>query len=139
MVSAAHHVEADIDDLAEQDAQIKRLATLCARLVLRGHVVHALSTGGFLVCWRGHSRHCSDLVSLEAFARQVGATHDSPDQLKAAASLEAAIKAQGVIAEELCRAGDRDASIEAFRAVRDLINQRTPETVAQMETARGLA
>jgi hypothetical protein len=117
-------VEADIDDLAEQDAQIKRLATLCARLVLRGHVVHALSTGGFLVCWRGHSRHCSDLVSLEAFARQVG---------------EAAIKAQGVIAEELCRAGDRDASIEAFRAVRDLINQRTPETVAQMETARGLA
>jgi len=56
----------------EPDTQ-KLLDTLRAVLALRGHQVHGLASGGFLVCWLGHSRHCGDMVSLEAFARQVGA------------------------------------------------------------------
>jgi len=51
----------------------KHEATLTAQLALRGHAVHKLASGGYLVCWRGCTRHCGDLQSLEQFARQVGA------------------------------------------------------------------
>lgn len=51
----------------------KHERTLIAQLALRGHAAHKLERGGYLVCWQGCSRHCGDLESLEAFARQVGA------------------------------------------------------------------
>lgn len=51
----------------------KREATIIAALALKGHAVHRLATGGFLVSrWTG-TRHCQDVESLDAFARQVGA------------------------------------------------------------------
>jgi hypothetical protein len=51
----------------------KQLSTLRALLAIHGgHVVHELPEGGFLVCWRGLSRECHDLVELEAHARRVG-------------------------------------------------------------------
>lgn len=71
-MSAAPHAEVGTDT---PDEQTKPLATLRALLAIRGHQVHVLASGSFLVCWMGHSRHCGDLVSLEAFARQVGAIH----------------------------------------------------------------
>ena len=52
---------------------VKARASLVAALALRGYAVHELATGGFLVVWQGHSRHCSDLDELARFARQVGA------------------------------------------------------------------
>ncbi|QHE86318.1 hypothetical protein [Hydrogenophaga sp. BPS33] len=52
---------------------VKLQSTLQAALALKGHQCHALATGGFLVVWKGCSRHCGDVDALEAFARQVGA------------------------------------------------------------------
>jgi hypothetical protein len=55
------------------DAERKRFESLRAALALRGgHQVHKVDTG-YLVCWQGYARHCSDMESLEAFARHVGA------------------------------------------------------------------
>ena len=54
-------------------AATKLVSTLEAALALKGHQCHKLATGGFLVVWKGCSRHCSDIDTLEAFARQVGA------------------------------------------------------------------
>ena len=52
----------------------KREATAIALLAIhRGHVVHRLRGGEYLVTWRGVSKHCRDLADLEAHARQVGA------------------------------------------------------------------
>ena len=47
-------------------------ATLIARFTIKGAAVHRLSEGGFLVCQYGHVKHCPDLHSLAAFARQTG-------------------------------------------------------------------
>lgn len=57
----------------ENAVQAKHLATLKAQFALRGHQVHELASGGFLVVWRGCSRRCIDLEGLESFVRQVGA------------------------------------------------------------------
>lgn len=46
--------------------------TWIARFALRGHSVHRLADGGFLVCRHGMSRHCRDLRELIAFARIAG-------------------------------------------------------------------
>lgn len=54
-------------------AVLKLESTLIAQFALRGHTVFRLEAGGYLVCWQGCSRHCGDLESLEAFARQLGA------------------------------------------------------------------
>jgi hypothetical protein len=64
-----------VSEIAEPvtHAATKLVSTLQAALALKGHQCHVLATGGFLVLWQGHSRHCGDLDSLEAFARQVGA------------------------------------------------------------------
>ena len=52
----------------------KREATITALLAIhRGHVVHRLRGGEYIVSWRGVSKHCRDLADLEAHARQVGA------------------------------------------------------------------
>lgn len=58
---------------ASMAAQSKLQVTLIAALALRGHEVHTLASGGFLVCRWGQSRACPSLEALQVFARQVGA------------------------------------------------------------------
>ena len=65
-----------MDAVEEADnarGRAKRFATQQAQLALRGHTVHHLASGGFLVVLVGYTRHFVDLDGLEAFARQVGA------------------------------------------------------------------
>lgn len=50
----------------------KRENTLVAQFALRGHAVHRLADGGFLVCRHGFVKHCPDLAALAGFARQTG-------------------------------------------------------------------
>ena len=52
---------------------VKRLATLRAALAIKGHQVHELRSGAFLVTWMNCTRHFGDLDALADFARQVGA------------------------------------------------------------------
>ena len=53
----------------------KARAKLVAQLALAGgHVLTELSDGSFMVSRWGHTRHCSDLAAVEAFANRVGAT-----------------------------------------------------------------
>lgn len=49
-----------------------REANVIAKMAAKGIAVHRLSGGGFLACQWGFARHCVDLASLVAFARQVG-------------------------------------------------------------------
>lgn len=57
---------------AEAEAQRKRLATLQARLAMRGHELHALADGGFMACRWGLTRHLSTLEEVALFCVQVG-------------------------------------------------------------------
>lgn len=50
----------------------KALATQIAQLAMRGHAVHQLKDGGFLVCKYGHTYHAPDFADLQAFARRLG-------------------------------------------------------------------
>lgn len=50
----------------------KAIATQVAELAIRGHAVHQLKDGGFLVCKYGHTFHAVDFVELQAFARRLG-------------------------------------------------------------------
>ena len=50
----------------------KAIATQVAKLAIRGHAVHQLKDGGFLVCKYGHTFHAIDFVELQAFARRLG-------------------------------------------------------------------
>ena len=50
----------------------KAIATQIAELAIRGHAVHQLKDGGFLVCKYGHTFHAIDFVELQAFARRLG-------------------------------------------------------------------
>ena len=43
-----------------------------AELAIRGHAVHQLKDGGFLVCKYGHTFHATDFAELQAFARRLG-------------------------------------------------------------------
>ena len=52
--------------------QSKAIATQIAELAIRGHAVHQLNDGGFLVCKYGHTFHAIDFVELQAFARRLG-------------------------------------------------------------------
>ncbi len=52
--------------------------------------------------------------------------------------LEAAIVAQGVIAQTFYRVGSREQAVVAFRLMRELIARRSPEMVARMEAQKGL-
>ena len=47
----------------------KAVATQVAKLAIRGHAVHQLIDGGFLVCKYGHTFHAVDFAELQAFAR----------------------------------------------------------------------
>lgn len=58
---------------ADFTADQKRLATLKAQLACVGHEVYEMADGGLLVTRWGMSRHCPDLRTLVAFARQIGA------------------------------------------------------------------
>ncbi len=50
----------------------KALATQIAELAIRGHAVHQLKDGGFLVCRYGCTHHAADFEALQAFARRLG-------------------------------------------------------------------
>ena len=50
----------------------KAIATQVAELASRGHAVHQLKDGGFLVCKYGHTFHANDFAELQAFARRLG-------------------------------------------------------------------
>ena len=50
----------------------KAIGTQVAELAIRGHAVHQLKDGGFLVCKYGHTFHAVDFAALHAFARRLG-------------------------------------------------------------------
>ena len=50
----------------------KVIATQVAQLAIRGHAVHPLKDGGFLVCEYGYCYAASDFADLQAFARRLG-------------------------------------------------------------------
>lgn len=50
----------------------KAVATLMAQLAIKGHAVHTLKDGGFLVCKYGYTHHAADFEALQAFARKLG-------------------------------------------------------------------
>jgi hypothetical protein len=61
---------------APTDTDCKALATLRAQLGIRGHAVHCLDSGGYLVVdtkWAGLCKALPDLAALAAFAKQLGA------------------------------------------------------------------
>ena len=58
-------------DTALTPAQAKQLATLVAELALRGHEVHELRGGGYLLARRGLTKHCPTFEHLQAAARQI--------------------------------------------------------------------
>lgn len=61
------------DSIIGHEVQADKIrATLKAQFALRGHSVHELAEGGFLVCRHGHAKHCPDLSALAAFARVTG-------------------------------------------------------------------
>ena len=64
----------DTNDLnfATGKRRSKAIATQVAELVIRGHAVHQLKDGGFLVCKYGHTFHAHDFAELQAFARRLG-------------------------------------------------------------------
>ena len=50
----------------------KAIATQIAELAIRGHAVHQLKDGEFLVCKYGHTFHANDFAESQAFARRLG-------------------------------------------------------------------
>ena len=50
----------------------KAIATQVAELAIRGHAVHQLKDGGFLVCKYGHTFHAIDFAELATFAGRLG-------------------------------------------------------------------
>lgn len=50
----------------------KAIAAQVAQLAIRGHAVHQLKDGGFLVCKYGYCYAASDFADLQAFARRLG-------------------------------------------------------------------
>lgn len=60
------------ENLQTAEANRKRLATLKAKFAIRGFAVIEATQGYNVARWN-LTRHCFDLDSLEAFARQVGA------------------------------------------------------------------
>lgn len=54
--------------------QEKLLVGMIAAFALRGHTVHELADGGFLICRWGLSKYCACLSELQAAGRQMGVT-----------------------------------------------------------------
>ena len=61
-------------DFATGQRPGKPIATQIAELALAGHAVHELRCGDFLVCKWGYSTYEHDFESMQAFARQLGAS-----------------------------------------------------------------
>ena len=57
---------------AAQKPNSKVISTQIAELALRGHAVHQLIDGGFLVCKYGYTHHAPDFESLQIFAQRLG-------------------------------------------------------------------
>ena len=51
---------------------LKAIATQIAELAIRGHQVHQLKDGGYLVCKYGYCYEAKDFAELQAFARRLG-------------------------------------------------------------------
>ena len=71
--------------------------------------------------------------TIMPLAEQVLAKPHTPEQL------EEAIKAQGDLVEFHHICGRNEPARIAFQTVKQLVNLRTPETVARMDAERGLA
>lgn len=56
----------------------------------------------------------------------------------AALALEQRIREAGALVEKHQNAGHTQKAREAFAVVRELVAQRTPETIAEMEAERGI-
>lgn len=69
---SAEDSKTDPSIVGEPTDQSKRAATLLAQLALKGHAVHRLEGGAFLVTRWGLVRRCDDLEALQDFARQMG-------------------------------------------------------------------
>ena len=59
-------------NFATGERNLKAITTQVAQLAIRGHAVHQLKDGGFLVCKYGHTFHANDFAELQAFARRLG-------------------------------------------------------------------
>ena len=59
-------------DFATGQRQRKDITTLIAALGIRGHAVHEVKGGGFLVCKYGYTHHAQDFEALQAFAKRLG-------------------------------------------------------------------
>ena len=57
---------------AAQKPNSKVISTQIAELALRGHAVHQLIDGGFLVCKYSYTHHAPDFESLQIFAQRLG-------------------------------------------------------------------
>ena len=71
----AESYKRDTNDLnfATGTRNSKAIAAQIAELAIRGHAVHQLKDGGFLVCKYGHSFYAIDFAELKVFARRLGA------------------------------------------------------------------
>lgn len=69
--AATQKVEGSI--VSDREQERKHEATLMAKLALRGHAVHRMVEGGYIVVFHGYVKRCADLDALEGFAVQVGA------------------------------------------------------------------
>lgn len=71
-------------------------------------------------------------MSTQATLVLADAENTTPEQL------EAAIKAQGDLVQFHHMCGRNEPTREAFKVVRQLVEMRTPETIARLERERGL-
>ena len=64
----------DTNDLNSATGQrhSKAITTQIAELAIRGHAVHPLKDGGYLVCKCGYTYHATNFAALQAFARRLG-------------------------------------------------------------------
>jgi hypothetical protein len=58
--------------IATPEVDPKRLASLKARAALAGHTLSQVNSGFVLSRWT-HSKHCSDLATVEEMLKQMGA------------------------------------------------------------------
>ena len=59
-------------DFATGQRQRKDITTLIAALGIRGHAVHEVRGGGFLVCKYGYTHCAQDVKALKTFAQRLG-------------------------------------------------------------------
>lgn len=73
MIAATMATADEVTRADRTPTESKLLATIIAGCALRGHAVHELAGGEFLISRWGMTRHCPGIAELEAFARQIGA------------------------------------------------------------------